>query len=119
MSCFLTEQLESRTVLVSQCPSCRNEAVIPDGDISNFEVDFRVNRLQEVLARLQQFESPVSSKVAKLRPEVNKSAVALRSFLRQVSADTRIHKSREKLLFVDFRNEAAPSVVMVTNILLL
>ena len=81
-------KLHYNTVSFPQCPSCRNETLIPSGCITNFEVDFRVNRLIEVLARLQQLDMPAGEllrrKAAELRPEVTKSANATRSFLRQV-----------------------------------
>ncbi|XP_063675767.1 RING finger protein nhl-1-like [Bolinopsis microptera] len=90
-----------------KCPSCRNQAEVPNGEIINFEVDFRVNRLIEVLSRLQHHDNPglpadtVWAKAALFRPEVNKSANALRSFLRQLElairqndVNTLLHKKK-------------------------
>ena len=45
---------ESSNPQYLQCPSCRQESIFPNGSVKNFEVDFRVNRLIEVLERLQQ-----------------------------------------------------------------
>eukprot|EP00116_Pleurobrachia_bachei_P002779 sb/3463041/ len=92
-TCLVRIAHGSDTAWTLKCPSCRNESLIPNGDIRAFEVDFRVNRLIEVLARLQASEQPsgevLKNRAARLRPEVTKSANALRSLLRQIDLAVR------------------------------